>query len=183
MDVIVYARETGCAMVSPAPGFTIDDVIARTVPPTAARVTVDVSALPPGEPDTWQIVDGVLSSNASAAQAALQAYAAAVRYTKETGGITVSGHTVATDRGSQSLITGAAALLQADPAIETVNFKAESGFVVLARADFIALAQAVGAYVQACFTAESKVDADITSGVITTNTQIDAASYWPATTY
>jgi hypothetical protein len=182
MNVVVYSTGSGCAVVSPAPGVSIDDAIARAVPQGAARVTVASSALPSGPVETWQIVDGVLSASPAATAAYLQSYAASVRYAKETGGITIAGRPVATDRESQGLITGASALLQADPSIPSVNFKGPSGFVVIDRADFIAMAQIIGIYVQASFTAEGKIDVGITSGAITTTSQIDASQYWPSTT-
>src|SRR5690348_8888738 len=59
-------------------------------------------------------VDAVLSAF-SFAKASLFAYAAAVRFSKETGGIAVAGTTVATDRQSQAMIAGAFNYVQQNP--------------------------------------------------------------------
>ncbi|MDL2397473.1 DUF4376 domain-containing protein [Rhizobium mayense] len=108
----------------------------------------------------------------------LPAYAAAKRYTIETGGITVNGMLVMTDRQSQALIAGAYAYVQANPAV-TVNFKTASGFVDLALAQVSAVANAVGAHVQASFAAEDAVVEAISAGSIKSTADIDAFA-WPA---
>ena len=105
----------------------------------------------------------------------LRAYAASVRYTKETGGITVDGVKLATDRESQALITGAWATAQINPQV-TIQWKGSDGtFTALNAATIIAVASAVTAHVQACFAAEQQVDAAITAGTITTTAEVDAA--------
>ncbi len=60
---------------------------------------------------------------------------------------------VMTDRQSQALITGAYAYVQANPTV-TVSSKTASGFVSLTAAEVTAVANAVGANVQASFAAE-----------------------------
>ena len=55
---------------------------------------------------------------------------AAARYVAETGGVTVSGATIDTDRDSQALITGAALAAVIDNSY-SLNWKTESGFVHL----------------------------------------------------
>lgn len=103
----------------------------------------------------------------------LTAYAAAKRFTVETGGITVNGETIDTSRDSQSMITGAYTYSQAHPS-ETIKFKAVSGWVSLDAATMSAIATAVGAHVQACFAAEANVAAAIAAGTIATIAEIDA---------
>lgn len=104
----------------------------------------------------------------------LLAYAALARWRKETGGINLAGQPIATDRESQSLISGAFALVQQQP--ETViRFKTPSGFVTLDAAQMSAIAIAVAQHVQACFAIEADIAGDIASGEITTTAEIDAA--------
>ncbi len=107
----------------------------------------------------------------------LRAYAASRRYAVETGGLTVDGATIATDRDSQSLISGAYAYVQA-ASVTTVSFKSQSGWLTLTAEEIKTIALAVGNHVQACFAAERSVDDAIGSGSITTYAQIDAAA-WP----
>ena len=111
-------------------------------------------------------------------KAALKAYAADKRWRVETGGITVAGATIATDRDSQSMITGAFAYSQAHPD-QPISYKANSGWVTLDAATLAAIASAVGAHVQASFAIEATVVAAIDAGTITTFAAIDAAS-WPS---
>lgn len=107
----------------------------------------------------------------------LIAYAADKRWRVETGGITVGGALIDTSRESQSMITGAYAYSQPNPA-ETITYKATSGWVTIDAATMAAIATAVGAHVQACFGAEAAVAAEIEAGTITTTAEIDAAD-WP----
>ncbi|WP_377838690.1 DUF4376 domain-containing protein [Bosea sp. UC22_33] len=104
----------------------------------------------------------------------LAAYAAQARFRKESGGISLSGQAVATDRESQALISGAFALVQQQPET-TIRFKTPSGFVTLNSTQMSAIAIAVAEHVQACFALEADVAGDIASGEITTTAEIDAA--------
>jgi hypothetical protein len=106
----------------------------------------------------------------------LAGYAAAKRYAVETGGITVAGARIATDRVSQAMIGNAFAYVQASGAA-TVSYKTDGGFVTLSADQIKVVALAVGAHVQACFAAEDAVDAGIhaTPPTITTGAQVDAA--------
>lgn len=118
------------------------------------------------------VVDGAIVSMPRPVD--LGAYAAAARFRKETGGISVGGKPVATDRESQALISGAFALVQQQP--ETViRFKTPSGFVTLDAGQMSAIAIAVAQHVQACFAIEADIAGDIASGEITTTAEIDAA--------
>ena len=108
----------------------------------------------------------------------LKAYAALRRWQIETGGITVGGMSVDTDRASQAMITGAFAYVQANPGM-TIAFKAGGTFASLGAAEVEAIANAVAAHVQACFAAEATVAAGIAAGTITDIAAIDASA-WPA---
>lgn len=109
----------------------------------------------------------------------LHDYAADKRWRVETGGITVGGVPVATDRESQSLITGAHAYVQINPGV-TIKYKSGAGFIDLDAATVTAVATAVAAHVQACFAAEADLSAAITDGTITTTRQVDDWP-WPET--
>ena len=108
----------------------------------------------------------------------LPEYAAARRYAVETGGIVISGVAVATDRASQAMLAGAFAFANQNPEA-TIQYKAASGWVSLTHDQVVAIANAVGAHVQACFAAEHAVDAAIAAGTITTRSEIDEWE-WPS---
>ncbi len=108
----------------------------------------------------------------------LYAYAASKRYAIETGGIVINGMSITTDRASQSMITGAYSYVQANPTV-TVKFKTAAGFVELTAEQMTAVANAVGAHVQASFAAEGEVTNRIVAGTITAKAEIDAFA-WPS---
>lgn len=82
------------------------------------------------------------------------------RYDKETGGLTVDGVTIATDRESQSLLTGAALAATRDSGY-ACQWKTPNGFVQLDAATIIKIADAVRAHVQACFDREAELLVEI----------------------
>ncbi|AYG66746.1 MULTISPECIES: DUF4376 domain-containing protein [unclassified Rhizobium] len=108
----------------------------------------------------------------------LYAHAASKRYAVETGGIVINDMRVMTDRGSQSLITGAYNYVQANPDVR-VKFKTAAGFVELTASQMTVIANMVGAHVQASFAAEGEVNGRIISGAITTKAEIDSFA-WPS---
>ncbi len=87
------------------------------------------------------------------------------RWRTETGGITLNGVEIATDRESQALLTAAVLKAQDDPNY-MVNWKARNSWFQLDAATLIAIADAVRAHVQACFDKEevlqNQVDAATT---------------------
>lgn len=86
---------------------------------------------------------------------------AAARYIREVGGITIGGARIKTDRESQATITGAFISLS-QGLTQTIDWKAEGGqWVTLTLADITPIAQAVVAHVQACFTTESQLAAQV----------------------
>jgi len=104
---------------------------------------------------------------------------AAYRYAKETGGITVSGATIKTDRESQALIAGAKLYSDLNEAV-LIDWKAENGWVQINRAAIVAISQAVAAHVQACFSQE-KVHSEAINA-LTTAAEIEAydiTTGWP----
>lgn len=76
------------------------------------------------------------------------------RWENETGGVTVLGITVATDRESQALITGAVLQAMADREY-TCRWKTAAGFMGLSNEGIIAVGAAVRQHVQACFDREA----------------------------
>ncbi|GHE51057.1 hypothetical protein GCM10019059_07820 [Camelimonas fluminis] len=169
-----YARVDGGVAVE------IINLPAGIGPSEAYHVDIAASILPcPAEVVAgWSVGDGQWSPPPpapAASKADLLAYAADKRWRVETGGITVSGVPVATDRESQSLITGAHAYVQTNPGV-TIKYKSGAEFVDLDAATVTALATAVAAHVQACFASEADVAAAIADDTITTTQQVDD---WP----
>ncbi len=104
----------------------------------------------------------------------LTIYVAAKRFKVETGGILFNGATIATDRESQAMISGAYNFVAANPEA-SISYKTDDGFVQLNAAQVQAVANAVGQHVQACFAKEAVVATQIAGGGITTIAEIDAA--------
>lgn len=82
---------------------------------------------------------------------------ASLRFIKETAGITINGHNIATDRESQILITNLAIRAKEDNSF-SIKFKSKRGRVVNAgSAVVIAIYNAVFNYVQACRENEAQI--------------------------
>ena len=95
---------------------------------------------------------------------------AATRYEHETGGTTVDGMHVATDRQSQSLISGAfGSAKDAKEAGEEFNlkWKAKNGWVNLDADQVIAMGRSVRQHVQACFDREAELTQAVEDGEFT----------------
>lgn len=84
------------------------------------------------------------------------------RYLAETGGIEVNNLTIATDRESQAMLTGAYVSLK-QGLVQTVNWKGDNGWSAVTLTEIEPIAQAVGQHVQACFTKESQLAAQVTA--------------------
>ena len=102
-----------------------------------------------GETLSAPVVETAAPQTLAEYQAALKQQATELRWQHETGGITVGGTQIATGIEDQNRI---ASVLVASPA--QVDFKSESGWVSLTLAELQAIAAAISAHVQACFTAE-----------------------------
>ncbi len=140
----------------PADGFSYDD----------GKLTV---------PSQYE--DAVTKLMPSMQRKSLIAYAAAKRFAIETGGITVNGALVDTSRDSQNMINGAYNYAKANPD-KAISFKGSSGWVNMTADEAIAVGEAVGDHVQACFAAEGTIAAAIAAGKIKDQASIDAAA-WP----
>ena len=90
-------------------------------------------------------------------KAAKSAEIAAARYEAETGGCTVDGVTIATDRGSQALLTAAVVSARLDPEFKTRWKCADGHFVALDAFQLRAIGDAVIAHVEACFAREGEL--------------------------
>ena len=91
---------------------------------------------------------------------------AARRFQVETGGVTVAGVKLNTERDSQSLLTGAAFAASIDPDYR-IKWKAETGFVDLAGEQILGISSQVRAFVQACFNREAELLGAVADGSIT----------------
>ena len=101
---------------------------------------------------------------------------AARRFQAETGGVTVQGIQVNTERDSQALLTGAAFAASLDPDYR-VKWKAATGFVDLTAQQIIGVASAVRAFVQASFDREAELLDAVADGSITAEMLEEG---WPA---
>ena len=82
---------------------------------------------------------------------------AAARYDAETGGCMVDGAMIATDRGSQALLTAAVVTARLDPEFKTQWKCADGHFVQLDAMQLRAIGDAVTAHVEACFGREAEL--------------------------
>ena len=97
---------------------------------------------------------------------------AAARYAAETGGCTVDGVTIATDRGSQALLTASVVMARMDPEFKTRWKCADGHFVTLDAMQLRAIGDAVIAHVEACFAREGELCEQIDAA--TTPEELDA---------
>lgn len=83
----------------------------------------------------------------------LAATATTERWNRETGGIVLGGVQVGTTLDDQNRLSGVLSAIQLG-GLESVDFKAQSGWVQLTAPELQGIALAISAHVQACFTAE-----------------------------
>jgi len=103
----------------------------------------------------------------------LKGYSASARFEEETGGITVNGYPVNTDRVTQAALASAYNLSKEDPAT-TFSYKLGDGtFITLDATQIPALATGVSQHTQSCFAAEAQLQLDIDAGTVTTHAQVD----------
>lgn len=102
------------------------------------------------------------------------------RWQVETGGITVAGIAVPTDRDTQSVVDRIVKAFADGDITGTVDFKAESGFVALDEPAIRAIKAAGAAHIQACFSHERALAEAIASAEDTAAlAAIDITSGWP----
>jgi hypothetical protein len=117
-----------------------------------------------------------LQSQHDTRRAQLVTLATSMRWERETGGVTLpNGIRVATSKADQDRITSVL-VNAAEAGVESVDFKAESGWATLTIDQVRGIASAVARHVQACFSAERRhheaiavlADANLASYDITT---------------
>ncbi|MEP2955514.1 MAG: DUF4376 domain-containing protein [Sulfitobacter sp.] len=107
--------------------------------------------------------------------------AAAKRYEVEFGGTTFNGSPLATDTKTQAALTAAYVKAQADPNYTIGSWKSGPGtFSTLDAPTIIALADAIEAHVQACFTREAAIAGEIAAATTLAElAAINIESGWP----
>jgi hypothetical protein len=107
------------------------------------------------------------------------------RYAVQTGGATINGIRIKTDPDSLTLISGAKAYVDTAVAAGnssiTVNFKTSDGtFLSLNQTQVDSIAYAVAQHVQACFSREAALAAEIMAATdVAAIEAIDLSSGWP----
>jgi len=86
-------------------------------------------------------------------KADLLAAVTAERWNRETGGITIGGVQVGTNLDDQNRLSGVLSAIQLG-GLESVDFKAQSGWVELTAPELQGIALAISEHVQSCFSAE-----------------------------
>lgn len=89
------------------------------------------------------------------------------------GGFTLAGMQIATDEESRGLIDGAYSLSERRPG-HVFDFRAVGGWANLDAATIETIADAVGMWVQACYSARRQVEAGIADGSIATEAAVRA---------
>jgi hypothetical protein len=158
------------AHAAPVPAYHRAGATTYTIDDVAGVVTESVEAVPLSKAEV-----------AEARKADLAAY----RYRVETGGVTVGGTLIASDRQSQAMIAGAKLFADMNPAA-MIDWKGASGWVQIDAAAVTAIANAVGDHVQACFSAE-RIHAEALDAIVadTAGTADDLIAHdittgWPA---
>lgn len=108
-------------------------------------------------PEEWAALHPPPAPSFDELKAAKYDEIAAARYAAETGGCTVDGVTIATDRGSQALLTAAVVMARLDPEFKTRWKCADGSFVTLDAMQLCAIGDAVIAHVEQCFAREGEL--------------------------
>jgi hypothetical protein len=108
-------------------------------------------------PEEWTALHPPSAPTFEEIKAAKYGEIAAARYAAETGGCTVDGVTIATDRGSQALLTAAVVTARLDPEFKTRWKCADGHFVTLDAMQLRAIGDAVIVHVEACFAREGEL--------------------------
>jgi hypothetical protein len=132
----------------------------------------------------WNIVSqGVVDAPKLAAKKrSLLAASRAQRYAVETAGFVVSGVKVNTDLISQNKLTGAVALFEKDPTLQSLDWEARPGeWVTVTGPELIAMGIAMGRHIQACYTRSREISDQIAAAPdLASLDSIDINSGWPS---
>jgi hypothetical protein len=147
-----------------------------------------VAAVPvPTEGDVWVYVqsflplwlwNGTVMSQPAVGQytkAQLTAYSADARYRKATGGCTITGKAYLTDPTARNTVSSAHLYAVNNPGHITDWKLADGTFTQLTAAQLANVEQQMATFVQACYSCESANETAISSGTMTSITQIDSA--------
>lgn len=102
----------------------------------------------------------------------LKAYAAKLRFERQSGGYTYQGRKYDSDANSITALTMAFSLAKANNSYNTKWKLADGSFVPMNAANIIGVYNAVTGFIQALFNAESVVVAAIDVGSVTNQTQV-----------
>ena len=131
----------------------------------SARVLDGSFVLPPAPPPT---------------KADLLAYLANKRWRVEVGGIVLTGQALPTDRERRSALKDAADKVRDGTLPEPINVSLGPGiYLSLTLLELDAMISAIAKHVQAAFSKEKAVGANIQAGMITNTAEIDAVA-WPS---
>lgn len=171
--------------VSIPDGADLTDIGYFTIEPVAAPVLNPGERVTAGDPEEyatgqWRETWMVTAIPVSELRQTKLSELAALRYQHETAGITFSNATIETNRESQALITGAWSFSQLNPAV-LIDWKGVTGWVQIDAATISAIAGAVAAHVQSCFSTE-RVHAEAISALETSEavSEYDITAGWPA---
>ena len=128
-------------------------------------------------PELTPMSDDEITAHLAPRPVDILAVIAARRFTAEVAGITVAEVPVYTDRTTQNKLTAAAFRALRNPEY-TVDWKCTNGsFITLNAEQITAIADAVGDYVQACYTREGELVAAFNDG---SYTEAMLEEGWPA---
>lgn len=108
-------------------------------------------------PNEWAALHPPPAPTFDELKAAKYAEISAARYAAETGGCTVDDVTIATDRGSQALLTAAVVMARLDPEFKTQWKCADGRFKQLDAFQLRTIGDAVIAHVESCFAREGEL--------------------------
>ena len=142
-------------------GVTYDELNNRILTHHTSQGEQVIPVETPPEPVSWED-DIPIYGNVDFATLKEAKYAeiADSRWRAETGGITVNGLEIATDRESQSLLTAAVLKAKDDPSY-VVRWKAKNGWFMLDAQTLCDIADAVRVHVQNCFDNEEQLQIQI----------------------
>lgn len=105
---------------------------------------------------------------------------ASLRYAVETGGLSVNGAMIKTDRDSQVTLTGAYVAVQQNPSL-LIDWKSETGWIQIDKTTVESLCMAVTAHVQGCFSKERVLTEQINAlETVTEVSNFDILGAWDA---
>jgi hypothetical protein len=171
------------AIIEQAAGVVVSRVVIDTLngyDPGPGLIAIGVDGQIAYAGCSWTEQDGFIEPpqppiDPAEQKALLIAYAADVRWRKETGGIIVGGVPVLTDDRAQLKVAGARIAANADPEFTTVWDGADGGSYPIDAATVIAISNAVLDHINRVFVTYSTIKADILAGTITTREEIEAA--------